>query len=149
MLRLGGVSTAPERAIAANLCDLKGAQLALLGNGVTAAATRPAENRSFMNHTISLRSLTIFRLPALCGGTAALAMAFCFLTSSRGIAGVNLCNVCHKRTVTVTLACNSLDYQRHLDHGDPQRACAASVTVSEPRRVTLLPGVVTTPVSAD
>jgi hypothetical protein len=33
------------------------------------------------------------------------------------------CTVCHKRTQTLTLPCDSLDYQRHLDHGDTVGPC--------------------------
>ena len=28
------------------------------------------------------------------------------------------CVVCHKHTMTITLPCNSMEYRRHLDHGD-------------------------------
>jgi CSLREA domain-containing protein len=35
----------------------------------------------------------------------------------------NECTVCHKRTQTLVLPCNSFDYRRHLDHGDPPNAC--------------------------
>jgi hypothetical protein len=38
----------------------------------------------------------------------------------------NVCIVCHKHTTTLTLTCNSLDYRRHKDHGDPDGACSAS-----------------------
>src|SRR4029077_3400353 len=33
------------------------------------------------------------------------------------------CTVCHKRTQTLVLPCNSMDYRRHLDHGDTIGAC--------------------------
>ena len=35
----------------------------------------------------------------------------------------NECTVCHKRTATLTLPCNSLEYQRHLGHGDTAGPC--------------------------
>ncbi len=35
----------------------------------------------------------------------------------------NQCEVCHRRTQTIILPCNSLEYQRHLDHGDQPGAC--------------------------
>ena len=38
----------------------------------------------------------------------------------------NTCIVCHKTFTTLTLTCNSIDYRRHKDHGDPDGACAAS-----------------------
>jgi hypothetical protein len=33
------------------------------------------------------------------------------------------CTVCHKHTTTITLPCNSMEYRRHLDHGDSVGAC--------------------------
>ena len=33
------------------------------------------------------------------------------------------CTVCHKHTQTITLPCSSMDYRRHLDHGDSIGAC--------------------------
>ena len=36
------------------------------------------------------------------------------------------CTVCHKRTTTITLPCNSLEYRRHLDHGDTPGACPSN-----------------------
>jgi hypothetical protein len=33
------------------------------------------------------------------------------------------CTVCHKRTSELTFTCNSLDYRRHLDHGDTMGKC--------------------------
>ena len=33
------------------------------------------------------------------------------------------CVVCHRRMFTVSLACDSLEYQRHLDHGDTLGPC--------------------------
>lgn len=33
------------------------------------------------------------------------------------------CSVCHKRTSTLIFPCSSLDYRRHLDHGDVPGAC--------------------------
>jgi hypothetical protein len=38
------------------------------------------------------------------------------------------CTVCHKRTQTITLGCNTLEYRRHLDHGDAMGACAVTPT---------------------
>ncbi len=35
----------------------------------------------------------------------------------------NGCTVCHKHTTSLTLPCNSLEYRRHLDHGDTPGAC--------------------------
>jgi hypothetical protein len=36
------------------------------------------------------------------------------------------CTVCHKRGQTIVLACDSTDYQRHLDHGDTIGPCPPS-----------------------
>ena len=60
---------------------------------------------------------------------APLSLGLCFwlITGSAGLAD-NTCTVCHKRTLTIMVPCNSLDYRRHKDHGDPDGACAASRT---------------------
>ena len=80
------------------------------------------------------QALTNLRTTAVVTIACAIASGFWLLTGSSGLAGVspNECQVCHKRTTTLTLACNSLDYQRHLDHGDPPRACAPTMTAVEP-----------------
>ena len=56
---------------------------------------------------------------------AAAAAALWFSASSPGLADNN-CTVCHKGTQTLVLTCNSLEYRRHKDHGDPDGACAAT-----------------------
>ena len=33
------------------------------------------------------------------------------------------CTLCHRRMTTVTQLCDSLEYQRHLDHGDSFGPC--------------------------
>jgi hypothetical protein len=67
------------------------------------------------------------RTPAILIVAATLAVTFWFMASSTGLAvSPNQCTVCHKRTTTLVLACNSLEYQRHIDHGDPATACPAS-----------------------
>ena len=33
------------------------------------------------------------------------------------------CEICHKHSTTLTLPCNSMELQRHLDHGDTIGAC--------------------------
>jgi hypothetical protein len=38
------------------------------------------------------------------------------------------CTVCHKRTQTIELPCNSTDYLRHLDHGDTIGPCPSQPT---------------------
>ncbi len=58
----------------------------------------------------------------------ALAAGFCAFSASVGRADDNQCVVCHKRMQTLTLACNSLEYRRHIDHGDPMMACDGSPT---------------------
>src|SRR5437762_2431850 len=54
---------------------------------------------------------TLFFLAAILG------VVFWSFVSSVGFAGSS-CMVCHKRTTTLTLLCSSLEYQRHLAHGD-------------------------------
>ncbi|MDQ2919599.1 MAG: hypothetical protein M3R10_06950 [Verrucomicrobiota bacterium] len=55
-------------------------------------------------------------------------MAFWFAASHSGVAQSpsDTCTVCHKKVQTLMLDCSSLDYRRHLDHGDPQRACGVT-----------------------
>ena len=62
--------------------------------------------------------------------SAFLGIAFWLVTSATGVAGPNLCTVCHKHTLTLVLACNSLEYRRHIDHGDPPNACAMALAPS-------------------
>ena len=57
---------------------------------------------------------------------AVLAGASWFASAPAGM-GDNACTVCHKRTQTVTVPCNSLDYRRHKDHGDPDGMCTATM----------------------
>jgi hypothetical protein len=58
---------------------------------------------------------------------ATLAVAFWFSTVPTGNAQAQ-CTVCHKRTTTLTFPCASLDYRRHLDHGDTMGACNMTPT---------------------
>ena len=62
-------------------------------------------------------------------GAATLAAAFWFASSPSGIAQAS-CQVCHKRTQTLTFPCASLDYRRHLDHGDAMGACPVTPTTN-------------------
>ena len=55
-----------------------------------------------------------------------LAGAFWLATSPAGLAQGDGCSVCHKRTQTISFPCNSLEYRRHLDHGDPMGPCAVT-----------------------
>ncbi len=41
------------------------------------------------------------------------------------------CIICHKHTLTLSLECGSLEYQRHLDHGDTVGACPHSKQPSD------------------
>ena len=41
------------------------------------------------------------------------------------------CTVCHKHTTTLTLPCNSIEYRRHLDHGDSAGVCPPSKKPSD------------------
>ncbi|HEY0368019.1 MAG TPA: hypothetical protein VGC85_00350 [Chthoniobacterales bacterium] len=56
------------------------------------------------------------------------AAAFWLATSSAIHAQGTMCSVCHKRTQTIQLPCDSLDYRRHLDHGDPAHGCGVTGT---------------------
>jgi hypothetical protein len=58
---------------------------------------------------------------------AMLAAAFWFVTSPTGLAQAP-CTVCHKKTQTLSFPCNSIEYQRHLGHGDTMNACAVTPT---------------------
>ena len=42
---------------------------------------------------------------------------------SLGCSAPPQCQVCHKGTTTLTYNCADIQYQRHLDHGDPPNAC--------------------------
>jgi hypothetical protein len=63
---------------------------------------------------------------------ASLALAFWFATSPSVLAQDGAtCSVCHKRTQTLNFPCNSLEYRRHLDHGDAMGDCPVT-PVSNP-----------------
>jgi hypothetical protein len=65
---------------------------------------------------------------------AILAGVFWFSTTSTARAGSS-CTLCHKRTQTITVICGSLDYRRHLDHGDTSGACSATRTAEDPKDI--------------
>lgn len=65
--------------------------------------------------------------------TASLAAVFWSLSIPSALAGTNNCVVCHKRTQTIFLACNSLEYRRHLDHGDPPTPCPGTAVETKDR----------------
>jgi hypothetical protein len=69
------------------------------------------------------RAFRFFLVAILLSGSVAL---FVFSTMAQTTNDTNICIVCHKNTTTLTLTCNSLDYRRHKDHGDPDGACSAS-----------------------
>jgi len=55
---------------------------------------------------------------------ASLALAFWFATNPNVFAQEGgTCTVCHKRTQNLSFPCNSLEYRRHLDHGDTMGNC--------------------------
>lgn len=66
-------------------------------------------------------------VPFYFGVIAALAVGFWFSTTP-GMAQGSSCTVCHKRRQSLTFACNSLDYRRHLDHGDTMGECPVTPT---------------------
>jgi hypothetical protein len=51
----------------------------------------------------------------------ALATSFWFATAPKASAAD--CTICHKRTSTLVVECGSIDYRRHIDHGDTNGAC--------------------------
>lgn len=51
-----------------------------------------------------------------------------FLGAREVTGGTLTCQVCHNRTRTLTYDCLSIDYQKHLDHGDPMGACGGTPT---------------------
>ena len=72
------------------------------------------------------------KLYAGLGVGASLALAFWFATSPSALAQEGgTCQVCHKRSQTLSFPCNSLEYRRHLDHGDGMGACSVT-PVSNP-----------------
>ena len=65
--------------------------------------------------------------PALLSILGALALGFCFLTASTGVAQPpGQCQVCHKRKQTLTLPCQSSAVERHIAHGDSAGPCPAT-----------------------
>ena len=52
----------------------------------------------------------------------ALAVTFWFATAPKASAGDN-CTLCHKNTLTINVECGSLEFRRHVDHGDTPGAC--------------------------
>jgi hypothetical protein len=61
--------------------------------------------------------------------TAMLAGVFWLVTTTSSMGAT--CTVCHKNVQTLSFPCNSLDYKRHKDHGDPDGACSGT-TGSKP-----------------
>ncbi|MDQ6861968.1 MAG: hypothetical protein M3032_12540 [Verrucomicrobiota bacterium] len=62
--------------------------------------------------------------PVLSGAAVVLGFAFWFVSLSTAAPGP--CVVCHKRSQTVTVPCNSIQYVGHKGHGDPDGACSSS-----------------------
>ncbi len=60
-----------------------------------------------------------------------LGTGFWVATSSTALAAD--CVLCHKRTTQITVVCSSLDYRRHVDHGDTTGMCPASRSETESR----------------
>jgi hypothetical protein len=93
-----------------------------MGKICLAATRKICNKKGFDMKTIPQNALR-FSLWTI--ATAMLAGAFWFAASPSGFAG-NTCMVCHKNATTLTLPCNSLDYRRHKDHGDPDGMCAGT-----------------------
>lgn len=79
----------------------------------------PPATRSMIGRQL-IKTSALFLAPLMLGTT------FWLVTSATSIAGPNLCDVCHKNALTLTFACNSLEYRRHIDHGDRPFACGAT-----------------------
>jgi hypothetical protein len=77
----------------------------------------------------TLKASSLAAIAAVLGG------AFWIVTSSSTLAGPPTCTVCHKRTQTQSYPCNSLEYARHLDHGDPMGSCATPTISDASRKV--------------
>jgi hypothetical protein len=56
--------------------------------------------------------------------TAVMSGVFWFVTATTSLGAT--CTVCHKNVQTLNLPCNSLEYRRHKDHGDPDGACSTT-----------------------
>lgn len=77
--------------------------------------------------SLSLRKTVAFLLLA----SSALTFWFSATAYSAAIKGgvpFEDCPVCHKNATTLILTCNSLDYRRHKDHGDPDGECPPSTS---------------------
>ncbi|HEX8279892.1 MAG TPA: hypothetical protein VF551_00830 [Chthoniobacterales bacterium] len=57
-----------------------------------------------------------------------LSVAFWVAATPSGLAQGGGCTVCHKRTTPITLSCTSLEYRRHVDHGDTLGPCEVTPT---------------------
>lgn len=85
-----------------------------------------------LNEASVLQRLRVFVGIVLLGAAAPM---FCFAVDSGTTEDpATLCPVCHKGSLTLTPLCNTLDYRRHKDHGDPDGACAGS-TISPPIKI--------------
>ena len=62
---------------------------------------------------------------------AFLSATFWLVTSALASPKQVLCTVCHRRTTTLMLPCDGLEYQRHLDHGDTMGACMMTPPVNQ------------------
>ena len=71
--------------------------------------------------------------PCLVAIAAMLAGAFWLASAPH--AQAQTCTVCHKRTQTQNYPCSSLEYARHLDHGDPMGACATPTAKESSRKI--------------
>ena len=67
------------------------------------------------------RSSSISTSAGIILATAA-AVAFWFATAPKASAGDSV-QLCHKHTLTITVENGSLEYRRHIDHGDTIGAC--------------------------
>jgi hypothetical protein len=57
----------------------------------------------------------------------ALAIGFWFATAPKASAGDSV-QLCHKHTLTITVENGSLEYRRHIDHGDTIGPCVPTET---------------------
>lgn len=57
------------------------------------------------------------------GGSLALAFWFATSPNALGQDGNGMCPLCHKGSQNLSIPCGTLEYRRHVDHGDRIGGC--------------------------